>query len=280
MNRGTIPVLVPIGIAMMTLACSGTLCGVTYKTTPREEADATGIAVAYAVSTVEAQMQPTIDALRTAAPETASTAVAVATRTAPTMEAVLAAVTPDPLFSPTGAYDPELVLAYYETLVLGTASERSFITDVRFPDFVQAEVDTGLAWTNESYEGSLENGRGFLGLALRPDCGVLSDDINRASFGAFAFQSDEPFPADPDGALRMTREMYPGLDVKFVLQAGESNTFNFESRAMLPLVVQEQPTVVPQLVHAGVTYMTERDQVVVWVVIARGAMVGILDRAP
>lgn len=279
-TRRLTAVLATIGAATATLACNATICGVTFTAPSRVEMEATSQAVVQALSTIEAEIQPTIEAALTAAPQAIVTAVAAATRTAPTAEAIEAAITPDPFWPQISRHNPSLALDYYEGLVLGIAPETSGATHVEFPDFVRTEVAAALAWTNESYKDLFINGLGFLGLGLGQDSGVLIDDINRASLGAYAFQSREPFPDSADDALRLIRETYPGLDVELVPQVSEPNTFSFESRALLPAIMQEQPTLVPQLVHAGVTYRTERDQMVVWVVVARGSMVSILDGVP
>lgn len=263
-------------LALLTLACSCNLCGTSFETTPREEAVATGIAVSQAISTVEAQMQPTIAAACTASPEVASTAIAEATRMAPTARAVSAAVTPDPLFSPIGAYEPDQAMAYFEAVVLGIEPEKSYVTNVGFPDFVQAEIDRGLNWINESYRDVFVNGRGQLGLGLRQGDRVLGDDINKASLGAFVFRSEDALPADSDSALALIREVYPGLDAEFSSLTNGPDTFDFESISMLPAIVAGKPTLVPQFVYTGVTH-NKQGQVVVWVVVARGVLAEIIS---
>lgn len=285
MNKHSILALVVIGVTMATL-CNMSICGITSGSWSPENATATSEAIAQTLSTIEAETQPTIVAAQVANPEFVATAIADATRTAtmatrvaPTVEAILTVVPTDAFPSEISHYDLELTMAYYETLVLGIGPKKSGEAFIDFPAFVRERVESALMWTNETYEDVFVNGIGYLGFGFRDDRDIITDDICESSLGAFVFRSAEPFPTDVDSALGLIREAYPGLrDIELTYQPGEASTFNFESRAMHPCIVDGRATLVPQVIYTGVSHRTQRDQVVVWVVVARGTMVGIWDR--
>ena len=153
MTRKLISVSALIVIALISVACQMTVGEATFEYQPVSEAKETAEAVVRTLSTIEAEIQPTIAAVYTSTPAIAATAIAMATRTAPTVEAVLTAIPPDPLYPSIGD-NASLALPYYEAMVLGVVPEASFVSYVTFPEFVQTEIETVLTWTNERYRSN------------------------------------------------------------------------------------------------------------------------------
>jgi hypothetical protein len=240
--------------------------------------EATDKAVAAALSTIGADLEPTITSARTASPESAAIAVAAATAEAPFVSMILTTVPSDrsPVQMP-ARYDPDLMGYYYATMVLGIPFELAGMTRVAFPSDVRRELDEALLWSSEGYDALLPDGRFLLGIGYDDRVDTVRDAINVASLGAVILETGAPFPRDAEHAEALLSRTYPLLAADYLLVEEEGDQYRYESRAMLPIVAREEPTLSPQLVYAGVSQASEGGAARVWVVVARGLMVPILD---
>ncbi len=192
---------------------------------------------------------------------------------APTPAAILPMIGANP-----GTTQAQALIGDYARAVLGIEVEVQIGTglarDLSLPLALEEGVSEALALSGVSYFGILKNGVALLGMGEGTLSGDTNADLQDGSLGVFSLQLRQDMPADAAAALALIQQTYPGLAAReFFADGTEAEVFAFSaSQAQDYSLNNGQATITGTLVRAGVSPSARPNVVIVWVVVASGAL--------
>ncbi|MBN2147957.1 MAG: hypothetical protein JW726_11235 [Anaerolineales bacterium] len=167
------------------------------------------------------------------------------------------------------------VLGIEVQILIGTG----LIQDLSLPLLVEEGANDAIALSGVTYFGVWDDGIASLSMGEGSVSGDTNADLQEGSLGIFSLRMSQAMPEDANAALALIKQTYPGLvALDFYPDAVENEAFAFStSKAQDYSIRDGQATLSGTLITAGVSPARRPNMIMVWVVVASGALATPLE---
>lgn len=179
--------------------------------------------------------------------------------------------------TPVAEVDAKTAIQTYAQDVLGIQISRLFAGgasgDVSLPLNLRDQVELAVDLAGTTYFGVWSGGIASLSFGDSDISGDFVADVRDGSLGVFALNVIADPPGDPNAALDLIRETYPGLRGYQWVEIPSENGYAFTTGQADDLSIQSWSVqLTGTTINAGVTPGLLNNQSFVWVVVASGVL--------
>jgi hypothetical protein len=179
--------------------------------------------------------------------------------------------------TPVDKIDAKEAIQTYAQDVLGLQVPKLFAGggggELSLPVNLQDTVDVAVGLSGKTYFGVWSGGIASLSYGDSDVSGDFTADLRDGSLGVFALNVDATQPADPDAALNLIQETYPGLSSYQWIETPTETGYTFTTGELDDVSVQSWSVeLTGTTINAGVAPGLLNNQSFVWVVVASGIL--------